>query len=315
MNFSLSTSYFTKSAMSAEEFLHLAKSMGFDAVELGYAIFHDQYEDFKILSSILPITSVHAFAPLPLSAPYAHPELYEFGAEDEGMRFLARHQVMESIRYAAELGAKTLVLHAGRVEISDFFHKLSSSRLRSLFIKGEKSPADKKYSRALALAVKNRRKNGLKRYETLKKELDGMVKTLLEHNIVLALENMPYLEGFPDESELERFVGDFKGAPIKLWYDSGHQHIRGVLGYNSKSSDEWKAELESLAVNGMIRGMHINDVLDIDDDHFAPGEGNVDFVSFEKVAKNVEHIVFEPNANVDPSKLKAGLKYLKEIWK
>jgi sugar phosphate isomerase/epimerase len=167
----------------------------------------------------------------------------------------------------------------------------------------------------LALAVKNRRKNGLKRYETLKKELDGMVKTLLERNIVLALENMPYLEGFPDESELERFVGDFKGAPIKLWCDSGHQYIRGVLGYNSKSSDEWKAELESLAMSGMIRGMHINDVLDIDDDHLAPGEGNVDFVSFEKVAKNVEHIVFEPNANVDPSKLKAGVKYLKEIWK
>ncbi len=60
--------------------------------------------------------------------------------------------------------------------------------------------------------------------------------------------------------------------------------------------------------------MHLNDVVDLDDDHFAPGCGKVDFAALEPLAKAVEHVVFEPCSAVSPDALAQGLELIKKLY-
>ena len=61
-------------------------------------------------------------------------------------------------------------------------------------------------------------------------------------------------------------------------------------------------------------GMHINDVVDTNDDHFAPGMGKVDFAALKPMAETVRHVVFEPNGGVSEDDLVKGLELLKRLW-
>ena len=46
-------------------------------------------------------------------------------------------------------------------------------------------------------------------------EIAALVPELEKGGVTLALENLPYLEGFPDEAETARLLDAFKGAPVK----------------------------------------------------------------------------------------------------
>ena len=61
-------------------------------------------------------------------------------------------------------------------------------------------------------------------------------------------------------------------------------------------------------------GMHINDVVDKNDDHFAPGMGKVDFAALKDMATATRHVVFEPSAAVEEEDLVKGLHHLKALW-
>ena len=60
--------------------------------------------------------------------------------------------------------------------------------------------------------------------------------------------------------------------------------------------------------------MHINDVVDTEDDHFAPGMGKVDFSALKPMAESVRHVVFEPNGGVPEADLRKGIEILRSLW-
>jgi len=70
----------------------------------------------------------------------------------------------------------------------------------------------------------------------------------------------------------------------------------------------------SLLTFSSYQGMHLNDVVDINDDHLAPGFGKVDFAALKPLAESVRHVVFEPNAQVSEHALKNGIAYIRRIW-
>lgn len=264
MKFALSTNWCNRRLETGEEIVDVALSLGFEELELGFHTTDEQVKGFKARLSEMPIGSVHAFCPVPLSAPQGYPELYALASFDEEARKMARFQIAKNIRFAASMGADALVLHMGRVMCRGWISRWD---------------------------MKRRMKRGLKMLEIAKTELELLIPELEKNNVVLALENLPYLEGFPAAWEIEELCGPW----VRPWLDTGHDFVIPA------------SRLQPI-------GLHINDSLG-GDDHLPPGWGKVDFASLKPLAEASRHIVFEPHADVPEADLKKGLAYLKDLWK
>lgn len=277
MRYSLSTNWCNRRLESGEAIVDEALKLGFDELELGFHTTDYQVKGFKARLGEMPVGSIHAFCPVPLSAPMGYPELYALASFDEEARKMAAFQVKKNIRFAAEMGADALVLHMGRVMCDGWIKKWN---------------------------MKRRIKRGAKMIEIAKRELDALVPELEANKVTLGLENLPYLEGFPAEWEVEELCGEW----VKPWFDTGHDFVRRANGWN---------ELGDVASEEHRRydilGMHINDSVG-GDDHLAPGQGKVDFAALKPLAETARHIVFEPNSEISEADLATGLIYLKELF-
>ena len=273
MRFSLSTNWCNGRFEDGEAIAEEALSLGFEELELGYNTTPEQVPGFRKMLDRIPVGSVHAFCPVPMSAPCGYPELYQLASfDDEGRRLAALH-IRRNIAFTASIGADALVLHAGRVMCGGFLKSRD---------------------------MKRRVKRGAKMVEVFKRELEALVPVLEENKVTLGLENLPYLEGFPAEWEIGELTGDW----VKPWFDTGHDRVRECRGWTDASKRP-----------AVPIGMHINDVIDKNDDHLAPGMGKVDFAALKDMALAARHVVFEPNANVSFEDLKQGISHLKELWR
>lgn len=263
MRYSLSTNWCNRRLESGEAIVDEALALGFDELELGFHTSDLQVKGFKARLDEMPVGSVHAFCPVPLSAPQGYPELYALASFDEEARKMAAFQIKKNIRFAAEMGADALVLHLGRVMCRGWIS---------------------------AWDMKRRVKRGKKMLEIAKRELAALAPDLEANKVVLGLENLPYLEGFPAEWE----IGELCGEWVKPWFDTGHDFV-------------------IKAQRRCVLGMHLNDSQG-GDDHLAPGMGKVDFAALNEMAKDARHVVFEPHEGISGEELKRGLAYIKDLW-
>ena len=275
MKFALSTNWCNRRLATGEEIADAAAALGFDALELGFHTSVEQVKGFKARLGSMPVGSIHAFCPVPISAPQGYPELYQLASLDDDARGLARVHVRRNIAFAADMGAGAVVLHAGRV------------MCRGLFRSGD---------------MRRRVKRGRKLSDVFRRELDALLPELEGHGVVLGLENLPYLEGYPAEWELKDLCGEW----VKPWFDTGHDFVRAANGWKTPSG-------VGLADVPTPVGMHINDSLG-GDDHLPPGEGKIDFVALRDLASRTKHLVFEPHADVTGEQLAAGLRHIKSVW-
>ena len=280
MKFSLSTNWCNRRIESGEEIADKAMELGFEELELGFHTAQEQVKGFKARLGQIPVGSVHAFCPVPLSAPQGYPELYLLASLDDDARAIARVHVRKNIEFAAEMGADALVLHAGRVMCRGFFSRWD---------------------------MKRRVKRGRKLVDVFKRELDQMVPVLEKNRVTLGLENLPYLEGFPAEWEIQDLVGEW----VKPWLDTGHDFVRRVNRWPSDAQDI--LNLQPSTSNLQPLGLHIGDSQG-GDDHLPPGEGKVDFAALKAMAENARHVVFEPAANVREADLRKGIEHLRKTW-
>ena len=303
MKTSLSTNWCARRVESGEEIADKAIELGFDELELGFHTTVFQAKGFKRRLGEIPVGSVHAFCPVPVSAPQGYPELYSLASSDADARAIARVHVKKNIEFAASMGADTVVLHAGRVPFSSFFSRsLDSQFLSEALREAEGDLENRAYAKVLAKAKKRRDALGTKILDVFMKEIEAIVPVLEKNGITLAFENLPYLEGFPDEAEMAEIEKRFDTPLVASWFDTGHDRVRAVHG--------WKKEAALLRIPA---GMHLNDVEKYNDDHFAPGGGKVDFASLSGMAEKVRHVVFEPGQHVSERELVAGIEFWKKI--
>ena len=282
MKLSLSTNWCNRRIESGEEIADKAIALGFEELELGFHTTQAQVKGFKARLDQIPVGSVHAFCPVPISAPQGYPELYPLASLDENDRAIARVHVKKNIEFAAEMGADAVVLHAGRVMCRGFFHRWD---------------------------LKRRVNRGQKLVAAFKRELEQMVPILEKNKVTLGLENLPYLEGFPAEWEMKDLVGDW----VKPWLDTGHDFVRRINHWPSDAQDILPSSLVPLPSSLNPIGLHISDSQG-GDDHLPPGEGRVDFPMLKTFAENARHVVFEPAANVREAALKRGIAHLRKLW-
>ncbi len=305
MKFALSTNWCNRIYTSGEEIADKAVELGFSALELGFNTTVDQLAGFAGRLDQIPVESVHAFCPVPLSAPDGSPELYSLASSDENERAMARIHLLKTIDTASDLGAKSIVLHAGRIPLATFFSKKRDSHLlRETLMAVKGDTLNSKYRKVLNAALSARNKRAAKITDIFLSELDSIIPVLEKRSLALALENLPFLEGYPNEVETFDIVTRLSGSHVFAWYDTGHHRVREMHGWIDDAAKEALGKLEE---NSLIRGIHINDVKDYYDDHYAPGGGNVDFSALSSMASKVEHVVFEPKSHVSPEDLKSSL--------
>ena len=273
MTFALSTNWCARRMASGEAIADAAAELGFDALELGFSTAREQVAGFKARLDRMPVGSVHAFCPVPLSAPQGHPELYLLADPDEAARALARVHVRKTVEFAAEMGAGAVVLHAGRVRCRGF-------------------PA--------RWDLRRRVRRGRRLVDAFRRELEALLPVLEASKVVLGLENLPYLEGFPAEWELADVCGEW----VRPWLDTGHDFVRETSG--------WKLPPAADGAPPPV-GLHVNDSVG-GDDHLPPGEGKIDFSALKETARGAQHVVLEPREDVSPERLAAGLAFIKGLW-
>ncbi len=312
MKFALSTNWCNQIFATGEEIADKAIELGFDALELGFMTPNEQIKGFRNRLDEIPVESVHAFCPVPVSAPSGSPELYDFFSADDNQRAMARMYLLKTLDMAFSLGASSVVFHAGRVSLKSFFSRgFNSHTLREKVLSSKDGARDQKYLKILERAIARRKK----RVDTIMpfflREMEFVLKSFEKRNIVLAIENMPFLEGFPNEVEMLGIAELFKGAPIAAWFDTGHHQVRENHGWISQECNDALCKLEQ---QRMIRGMHLNDITDYYDDHLAPGCGLVPFSKYSEMASNVAHVVFEPKSHVSKDDLLKGIDFIRNVF-
>lgn len=285
MKFSLSTNWCNRRFEFGEEIADKAMELGFDGLELGFHTTVRQVAGFKARLDRIPVRSVHAFCPVPISAPNGYPELYQLASFDEEMRKMAQIMIRRNIAFAAEMGATALVLHAGRVCRESLFTRL-------LPIRFAKGPLEK-----------NRVKRGRMMIDILKQELETLVPELEKNHVKLGLENLPYPEGFPNLSEVGEVTGDW----VRPWFDTGHWYARINEEVGVRNEElRWESPNDEY----VPVGMHLNDSKG-GDDHLAPGDGDINFELFKPMMEKCEHLVLEPNSSVADEQLRRALAILR----
>lgn len=308
MKFSLSTSYFAGHRYAPDVMAARTAALGFGAVELGYFtrdVELDAWED-ALAAEGLTVSSVHAFCPMPLGMPQLGPEVFSLAAPDAEERRAAIQAMLRTLDAAACFGAQAVVTHGGRVELREPGRFFGSRPYRSQLSRALQAlgHAD------LDLVAQERayREAAAPQWlDAVSFALDQLLPRFEDAGVALAFENLPGLEAFPDPAECAFLRERFPSPCLAAWYDIGHGERKARTG-------DWPvAETLNLTLPFTV-GTHIHDVRDLEEDHCAPGEGEVDYEVLLPLLQKPGLIrVFEPSPMVAEDTLRAGRERLEQL--
>lgn len=277
-------------------------SMGFRRVELGYDLRRDLIEGVEatLRSNAVKVTSVHNFCPVPTAAPAGHPELFTLSHHDQRVRDQAVRHTITTIRFAAEVGARVVVMHSGNVSM-----RRITPKLFTLAEHGKQET--RQYEHLLMKLLTKREKKVAPHLEHLYRGLEKLLPVLEETNIRLGIENLPTWEAIPTETEMEAIMQHFDSPYIGYWHDMGHGQVRENVGLTNHLN--W---LERLSPH--LAGMHVHDVVPPAGDHVMPPRGEIDFERFRPYARKNIPLVMEPSPYISKEDVKQGFDLLNKIW-
>lgn len=302
MKFALSTHWNAARHIDGEAMLAEIAELGFDRVELGYDTRIDLVPGIqKVLASgAMTVGSLHNYCPVPVGAPRGHPELYTLASPDRRERELAVEHTSRTLRFAAEVGARYVVMHAGNVEMDPI-----SRQLFDLCALGRQY-TDQYESLRLKVQLQ-REKRVRPQLEYLAQGLEKLFPVIAETRVMLAIENLPTWESIPTETELELILREYAGDGIRYWHDMGHGQIRQNLGF--VNAERW---LDRLVPH--LAGMHVHDVEPPASDHAMPPRGQIDFTRFKKYAGLDIIRVIEPSQKTPAAEIAEALRFVRETW-
>ena len=302
MQFALSTHWNAHRHIHGEALIDEILALGIGAVELGYDTRIDLVPGIRkrIAEGAIKANSVHVFCPVPVGAPRGHPELYTMAATDPRTRQGAIQHTTNTLRFAAEVGAKCAVCHAGNVEMDHL-----SRVLWDLSASGRQFTSSFEKTK-MKLQIE-RDKRAPKQIQLLEDSITRILPVLEETGVSLCFENLPTWEAIPSEVEFEQLLRRFNHPRLRYWHDIGHGQIRQNMGFINL--ERW---LERLSP--WLAGMHVHDVVPPAMDHVMPPRGQVDFGRLKKFAEMDIFRVIEPHSQTPAADIAAALVHLREAW-
>ncbi len=251
-------------------------------------------------SGAATVLSVHNYCPHPSVLPpdRASGDAFLLSSPDPDQRRLALAYTRKTMEFASDVGARTVVLHLGRVEMEEPMDKLKAFHSQGMC----GSPAWEE----LMSRFRGERKARQEIYlETVMRNLSELLPLASRLGIQLGLENRYYLREIPDVEETGILLDAFRGGPVGHWHDMGHSAVQGNLGVQEPL--EWLSEHgESLV------GAHIHDTRGVDD-HLAPGEGKTDFASLLPCFRPGVVKILELRPSVSPAAAQHGITLAEEL--
>lgn len=273
--------------------------LGFSHVELSHGIRITLVPGIMkaVDEGVIKVGSVHNFCPLPTSITHAAPNLFEPSAEDSRERDQWLRHTKRSIDFAAQMNARVLVMHLGRVE---FFIGNPAGKLDAY---ADKHPAtdltsDPKYSKLLEAALKRLRDRMPPYWERVKVGIEEVRAYAAERGVALGFENREKVDELPLDDDFEKLIyGVAQPNTVGYWHDTGHAEIKQRMGLLKQ-----REHLEKHA--GRLIGFHLHDVDGEGHDHRPVGAGTVDFEMISSFWKPHHLLVleFSPRLTVEDVK-------------
>jgi sugar phosphate isomerase/epimerase len=302
MIFGLTTRWNAGRHTSGESMVEEILGLGFDHLELGYDLRMDLVPGVQkmVRDGTVKVDSVHNFCPVPVGAPRGHPELFTLASSDPKIREGAVHHTSKTIRYAASVGAKVVIVHAGNVEMARM-----SADLRALSEKGEQF--SDRYDKLKMKLQLTREKKVHKQLDHLRQGIEQLIPVIQETGVKVALENLPTWEAIPTELEMEELCKQYAPQGLRYWHDIGHGQVRQNLGFINQ--ERWMERLQP-----HMAGMHIHDVIAPAMDHLLPPQGQVNFAPLKKFANGDVIRVIEPAPQTPGENIVEALRFLRQAW-
>jgi sugar phosphate isomerase/epimerase len=210
-----------------------------------------------------PIGSVHEPCPADISAGTLDDRNWLISAPDEECRRQGVRAVRRSIDLARELGARAVVVHAGKVDVDPQLEKT----LWRLFEAGRaQTPL---YDEARDHLMTARAAQAEANLEAVQRSLVELAEYAGRLGIRLGVENRYHYLEIPLLDELGRLLEAVGDEGAGFWYDVGHAHALDRLGFDAHAA--WLQRYASRMI-----GVHLHDVIGLKD-HQAPGSGEVDW--------------------------------------
>jgi sugar phosphate isomerase/epimerase len=290
----ISTCWWHGTSLKGDEIISDALGMGFEGVELDFRISNDTYQEMKPCLKEKPVVlSVHNYFPRPddLRLGNRGGDLFLLSSEDRDERSMAVDYSTRSIEHANDLECSAVILHLGRVNMPG-----PTKHFKELFSSG-KIDSDE----GLAFLEEQRRI----RKSIHRKHLDAALFSLEKlnriaenNNVFLGIENRYHFHEIPDFDEIGFILKEFKGSRLRYWHDVGHAQVHENMGI-CKQKDLLDA------YSGEMLGIHLHDIQGLDD-HFAPGQGEMDFNEIRPFLRQDVIKIMEINSEVEREALAAG---------
>ena len=296
-----STSWLSDDSVTAEDMLAALKRLDISGIELSYRISEDFFNEMKIAlnDSGLSVVSIHNYFPIPSvrSDSKGSGDLFLLSSPDDRERRNAIRFTAKSIEHATQMGAKSVILHCGRVEMNHeiqvLYQYANSNRLDSeeaqIFIRCK-------------LQERDRLKP--KHMDCLMASLDHLTAVAEKQGVMLGLENRYHYHELPGSDDFRLIFDTFNGAPIGYWHDTGHAHANETLGLIPEG-----ALLQTYA-NRLI-GVHLHDAVGLED-HIPPGRGEIDFKALKPFIKSDTIKVIEIKPGIPVSEVAGGIRFIRE---
>lgn len=262
---SCSTCWNSARHTQGETMLQEIIGLGFENVELGHGIrlsLMDGIQKFYNEGKV-QFSSLHNFCPLPIEITRAAPDCYEYSSHRESERERAVKLTLQTIDFAARLGAPLVVLHLGRVPIDPVTDRLIELASLGMIHSRE-------YVKLKVNAVKEREK---KAPHYVQRALDCVMRVVdyaEKRGVHLGIEGRQAFEEIPSEREIPDLLETINAPNVGYWHDFGHIQIKENLGFVDHA--EWLRYISPSLLGG-----HLHDTEWPGRDHCAPFTGGIDY--------------------------------------
>ena len=297
--FSLSTSWNSAIRRNGADIVNEIKGIGFDTIELNFALNEAVCAQILSLkeSGAIKVSSLHNICPLPeeIEPEVASPDYYSLASPDSEERGLAIDATKNTVRWAARLGAKAVVLHIGRVQVKERTRDLAA-------LAGDKTAFEE--LRLQMICEREEKKGGY--LDNAMKSLGELAPFAKENGIFLGIENRYHFREIPLQDELEIIFKNFPPGTVYYWHDVGHAEAFERLGLAKH-----KESLERFS--NRLLGVHLHDIIGMIGDHRAPGTGTFDFSILKPYIKKETIKVIEAHQPATAADIRRAVKYLTKI--
>jgi HAD superfamily hydrolase (TIGR01549 family) len=295
-NASLSTMWAMKTLPTLADFFEFARRSGFARIELNH----------KVTSAMLAginldhyrFSSVHEPCPADISADELKRRDWLISSTDEASRCEGVKAIRRTIDLAHQLGASTIVIHAGQAHAD----LLPEKQLRSLLASGERDTDV--YRSIRQKMIDARAATAEASFEAVRKSLLELLAHAEGKDVCLGIENRYHYNEIPSPDELEKLLTLAEPDRIGFLYDVGHAEALDRMGFYPH--EEWLKRFGSRIV-----GTHLHDAIGTTD-HYAPGLGSMDFLMIAAYLPESAYRTCEFQTFNSPEQVKAGLMLLAE---